>query len=110
MGAAPAIRPAYTSPLAYTYLRATLKHVVKVMDKQNITLSIRKDILQKVKILAVKRSTSVSALLTELLEEIVARDEGYQAARQEHTRLLKDGFDLGTYGSADWSRDDLHDR
>lgn len=80
------------------------------MDKQNITLSIRKDILQKVKILAVKRSTSVSALLTEVLEEIVVRDEGFRAARQEHTRLLKEGMELGTYGTTDWSRDDLHDR
>ena len=80
------------------------------MEKQNITLSIRKDILQKVKILAVKQSTSISALMTEVLEQIVNREEGFQAARQEHTRLLKEGTELGTYGSIEWTRDDLHDR
>ena len=80
------------------------------MENQNITLSIRKDILQKVKILAVKQRTSVSALMTNLLEEIVARDEGYQTAQQKYSRLLQQDRDLGTKGVIDWSRDELHAR
>ena len=80
------------------------------MEKQNITLSIRKNLLQKVKILAVKQSTSVSALLTNILEDIVAREEGYQTASQNHIRSLQQEFDLGTNGSIDWSRDELHAR
>ena len=80
------------------------------MEKQNITLSIRKDVLQKVKIIAVKRSTSVSAMMTNLLEDIVALDEGYQTASQKHIRLLQQEIDLGTNGSIDWSRDELHAR
>ena len=80
------------------------------MENQNITLSIRKDILQKVKILAVKQRTSVSALMTNLLEEIVARDEGYQTAQQKYSLLLQQDRDLGTKGVMDWSRDELHDR
>jgi hypothetical protein len=80
------------------------------MEKQNITLSIRKDVLQKVKIIAVKRSTSVSAMMTKLLEDIVALDEGYQTASQKHIRLLQQEIDLGTNGSIDWSRDELHAR
>ena len=80
------------------------------MERQNITLSINKDVLQKVKILAVKQSTSVSALLTNMLEEFVAHEEGYSTARQKYIRLLKQEFDLGTNGSIDWSRDELHAR
>lgn len=80
------------------------------MEKQNITLSIRKDLLQKVKIIAVKRSSSVSAMMTNLLEDIVALDEGYQTASQKHIRLLQQEVDLGTNGSIDWSRDELHAR
>ena len=80
------------------------------MNRQNITLSIDKDILQKVKILAVKQNTSVSALLTHLLEYIVAREEGYQTASQNHLRLLQQEFDLGTNGSIKWSRDEIHAR
>jgi hypothetical protein len=80
------------------------------MEKQNITLSIRKDILQKVKILAVKQRTSVSALMTNLLEDIVALDEGYQTAKQKYSHLLQQDIDLGTNGLVDWSRDELHAR
>jgi len=80
------------------------------MEKQNITLSIRKDLLQKVKIIAVKRSSSVSAMMTNLLEDIVALDEGYKTASQKHNRLLQQEIDLGTNGSIDWSRDELHAR
>lgn len=80
------------------------------MENQNITLSIRKDILQKVKILAVKQRTSVSALMTNLLEDIVARDEGYQTAKKKYFTLLQQGRDLGTKGVMDWSRDELHAR
>ena len=50
------------------------------MEKQNITLSIHKDILQKVQILAAQQGTSVSALLSNLLEDLVAHEEGYQTA------------------------------
>ena len=80
------------------------------MEKQNITLSIRKDVLQKVKILAVKQSTSVSTLLTTLLEDIIAREEGYQTASQKYVRSLHQEIDLGTNGSIGWSRDELHAR
>lgn len=80
------------------------------MDRQNITLSIDKDILQKVKILAAKQGTSVSALMKNLLEDIVAREEGYQTASKNHMRLLQEEFDLGTNGSIDWLRDELHAR
>ena len=80
------------------------------MEKQNITLSIRKDVLQKVKIIAVKRSSSVSAIMTNLLENIVALEEGYQTASQKYNRVLQQEIDLGTKGSIDWSRDELHAR
>ena len=80
------------------------------MDKQNITLSISKEILQKVKILAVKQSTSVSALLSQVLDDIVTHEEGYTSAHRGHARLLEERIDLGTHGSVNWSRDELHDR
>ncbi len=80
------------------------------MEKQNITLSIRKDILQKIKIIAVRRDASVSALVSQALEDIVAREEAYTVAQRAHRRLLRDGYELGTYGKATWTRDELHDR
>ena len=80
------------------------------MDKQNITLSIPKDVLQKIKLLAVKKGTSVSGLMTHVLKEIVEEEEGYQDARLRHLALLERGVDLGTKGSSEWTREDLHAR
>jgi len=41
---------------------------------------------------------------------VVAREEGYRSAIKNHLRLLNEKHDLGTNGSIDWSRDDLHAR
>ena len=80
------------------------------MERQNVTLSLSKDILQKAKLLAVKQGTSLSGLLTRALEQIVVREERYQSARRRHLATLESGHDLGTQGVVQWRREDLHDR
>jgi hypothetical protein len=77
---------------------------------QNVTLAIPKDILRKAKILAVRRNTSLSGLLTHTLVEIVSRDEGYEQARLHNQQMLNSGFDLGTQGSIAVKREELHER
>ena len=52
------------------------------MERQNVTLSLPKETLRKAKILAAERQTSLSALLTETLEAIVAKADMYEIARQ----------------------------
>ena len=80
------------------------------MEKQNVTLSLPKDILQQAKIIAIQKNTSLSNLLTEALTEIVAQSEKYTQAQERHIALLKEGSDLGTGGQSNWSREDLHER
>lgn len=80
------------------------------MSTQNITLSIPKDILFKVKIIAAKQGISISGLMTRVLEEIVSREEGYQAARRRHLETLESEINLGTNGDLSWTREDLHER
>ena len=80
------------------------------MEKQNITLALPKHLLQRAKLLAVQKQTSISGLLTEALEEMVDLEEGYSRARDRHLALMAQGFDLGTGGSIDWTRDELHER
>jgi hypothetical protein len=80
------------------------------MDKQNITLSVPRDVLQKAKILAVKRGTSLSGMLSRYLEEIVLGEEAYSNARRRHLAVLKEGLDLGTGGVSHWTREELHER
>jgi hypothetical protein len=80
------------------------------METQNITLSLPKNLLRKVKHLAIDRTTSVTRLVAGTLEEIVGQAEAYERARQEHLAMLEEGFDLGTRGSIPWSRESLHER
>jgi hypothetical protein len=80
------------------------------MERQNITLSIPKDLLQKVKIIAVKNNTSLSGLLSDYLTRISNDEEAYEIAQAKHRRLLRKGFDLGLGGEVSWKREGLHER
>jgi hypothetical protein len=80
------------------------------MDTQNVTLAIPKDILRKAKIMAIERNTSLSGLLTQTLEDLVAGEEGYENARLRNLERLQSGFELGTQGKIGWTREELHER
>jgi hypothetical protein len=80
------------------------------MENQNITLSLPKELFYRAKRVALERRTSVSGLLACALEQIVADEEGYEAARQWHLNLLAYGADLGTEGITSWRCEDLHER
>ena len=49
-------------------------------EKTNITLKLDRVLLKKMKILAAKRETSISALVTIQIEELVKREGGYEQA------------------------------
>ena len=80
------------------------------MEKQNITISVPKDVLKKVKHIAVERGTSVSALITNMMRELDSKEDGYEKARRRQLKIMDKGFDLGTHGEINWDRDSLHDR
>lgn len=80
------------------------------MERQNVTLSVPKEILQKIKHLAVDKRTSVSALLVKALEETVRKDEAFQTAKSRQLAMMQQGFDLGIEGKINCNRDDLHER
>lgn len=76
--------------------------------RQNITLSIEKEILKKAKILAAKRETSISKLLAEQLARVIADDDQYEVAKKRATARLKKGFHMG--GKILSTREELHAR
>lgn len=80
------------------------------METQNVTLSLPRDILLKVKLIAVKRHTSISGLLTQTLERLVLQEDVYAHARQRHLQWLEQDLDLGTDGQILTKRDELHER
>lgn len=80
------------------------------MEKQNITLSLPKTLLKKVKTMAVMEGISLSGLLRETLEEKIKQETGYKSAKNRQISLLKKGFNLGTEGQISINREELHER
>ena len=78
------------------------------MAKTNITLKIDTQLLKMIKVLAAEEDTSISALLTELLEERVKRRREYESAKEWALARLREGYDLGF--TPPLSRDELHER
>lgn len=78
------------------------------MIKQNITVSIPRDILRKAKVLAARRETSISALLASQIEILVGEEEAYRRAERQALDLMDRGFHLG--GAIRAKREELHER
>jgi hypothetical protein len=76
--------------------------------KQNITLSLEKELIKKGKIIASKKETSLSRLLSDFLREIINEEERYELAKRKAINLLNKGYHLG--GKISCSRDQLHER
>ena len=77
-------------------------------EKQNVTISLSREVLKKARILAAKRDTSISGLLAQEIESLVASEEAYEHAERQALALLEKGFHLG--GVIRVSRDELHER
>ncbi|WP_370325081.1 DUF6364 family protein [Euzebya sp.] len=79
------------------------------MTTKNITLSMPEELVRRAKVLAAQRDTSVSALVAQLLEELVGDVPHYDQAWAEEESLMADGIGLRV-GDITWTRDDLHIR
>ncbi len=82
--------------------------VGRTKNKQNVTISLSRETIQKAKVLAAQRSTSISGLLAEQIESLLGREEAYERSRRAALAILKTGFHLG--GTIAASRDELHER
>ena len=76
--------------------------------KQNITLSLEKDLIKKGKIIASKKDTSLSRLLSDFLTQIIKEEEHYEVSKKKAIQILNKGYHLG--GKISCSRDSLHER
>lgn len=76
--------------------------------KQNVTISLDRKTIQKARIVAARRSTSISGLLARQIEILVGEEEAYERAERQAMALLDRGFHLG--GVIGVSRDELHER
>jgi predicted transcriptional regulator len=76
--------------------------------KTNITLKLDAELLRRIKVLAAQKGTSVSAMLTTKLEEVVLKDQEYEEAKKRAMRLMKESTASGWQKPK--SREELHER
>lgn len=77
-------------------------------EKQNLTIRLDRQTIRKARIIAARRSTSISGLVARQIEVLVGEEEAYERAQRQAQALLDRGFHLG--GSVRVSRDELHER
>jgi post-segregation antitoxin (ccd killing protein) len=76
--------------------------------KQNVTISVSPETVRKARILAARRSTSISGLLAQEIERLVGAEEAWERSERSALALLEQGFHLG--GLIVASRDEWHER
>jgi hypothetical protein len=77
------------------------------MARRNVTLQLEEDIIRRAKVIAARRGTSVSGLMAQELEELVARDARYVEAGRRAREIMARSVPRG---GRSWRRDDLYDR
>jgi hypothetical protein len=77
-------------------------------EKRNITLRLSRQTIQKARVLAAQRSTSISGLLTSQIEQLAEKEDDYESAKRGALALMEKGFHLGGVHIMD--RDALHER
>ena len=76
--------------------------------KSNITLKLDSDLLRQARILAAQEGSSVSAMLSQRLEELIRKRKEYDEARQDALAQLETGYEL--HWTPPRTRDELHER
>ncbi|MFC1882180.1 DUF6364 family protein [Thermodesulfobacteriota bacterium] len=76
--------------------------------KQNITLSIDKELIKNARVLAAQRQTSISRMLGEELRKLIEASKEYDRAKKQALNYITKGFHLG--GEIAVSREELHER
>ncbi len=76
--------------------------------KQNITLRLEKELIRRARVVAAKRDTSISNMLSEELARVVNEAERYEQAKKSALADLDVGFHFG--GNLTASREELHER
>lgn len=76
--------------------------------KTEVILEVDAEVADAARLLAVRRGVSLDRLLGEVLEILVSRASGHEAAKTRALARLKRGYDLGWTPPP--SRDELYDR
>jgi hypothetical protein len=83
-------------------------YVVRCSVKRNITVQLDDATVQKARVVAAKRGSSISRLLAEQIDVLARQDDDYDRAMQDALAELERGYDLG--GGPYPARDEVHHR
>jgi hypothetical protein len=89
-----------------TYFTCKLRD--RLTMKQNITLSLDKRLLKRVRAFAAARGLSVSGMLSQELQQLIEREAAYDQTKRKAFAHLDAPFHLG--GNCISSRESLHER
>jgi hypothetical protein len=76
-------------------------------EKQSISIRLDCETIRKARVIAARRSTSISGLLAHQLEVLVEEEKAYERAKRQALALLGQGFHLGT--DIRVNRDKIHE-
>ena len=66
--------------------------------RRNLTIQLEDTTIRKARVLAARRSTSISRLVASEIDRLVGEDAAYEAAKREALAELERGYDLGSGG------------
>ena len=75
--------------------------------KINFRLTIDSSLLRDIETLVAREGISINALVTELLEDRVKKEQDYEQAKRRALARMRKGFDLG---GRPFSRDEIYER
>lgn len=76
--------------------------------KQNITVQLDKTVIKEAKVIAAKRSTSLSKFLAEEIRKLASQESTYDKDKKLAIKRLQSGYSLG--GSKLPKREELYTR
>ena len=82
--------------------------MIRSGEKRNLTIKLDRETIRTAKMLASRRSISLSVLVAQRIERIFGEEESYECAERQARKLLARGFHLG--GGVRVGRDELHER
>lgn len=77
---------------------------------RNLTINLPEELIDKLRIRAAVRKESMTALVRQAIERVVADDDERLARHRRMQERMRNAPDLGLHGRIPWKRDDLYER
>ena len=78
---------------------------IAMMARRNLTVHLDVDVIRRARVVAAKRGTSISAMVARELDDLVAREDRYEEARDRALELMASAKPRGARA---WTRDDIY--